>query len=1281
MKLSLTIGLVVLLVIGPVMFANRIAEHYIAQEIPEVLSGIEGQPASLTDIRANIWRLQASAEKFTYGRSRDEAIVATRVTVKLDLGRLLRGEIYIRSATADLLQIRPTLWLTAAESKATPVASRKGDEQESYASTIRRWVPDLLELGKLEVFIDDTRVFVGEEQRWTSPGTDQQRILWSDTRGSAAYHYELAGNTMLDVDRKNAGHATLKVSSEEAGLLLTGKLDVELVDDRYLTKIAIESQGLKGIWQFEADELFDLPAESKLEITHLEPAGFGHAATLFDFTVGRDDASKSRDFLKAPLPNWQLPEHRIQTTIKEFELGDDAVRNTNASIQLKPGTAGRSVIAVDNLHAQLPRSDLQGSFSATLGQSWNLALNAQIATHAGQQNRSSEFVGSSWYLQAGSGSLKTEGATLAALLENSSGSVDLQGVYMAAHELPFTLKATVDERRGRVGTDVMELQLGNSQIEGSAWISEDQQNLFLQLDAVILDLTELRAGPAPKSSEKNKTGPAGLGIPEVGWWKSDMKVDATLTSPEVRLPGLKARDVNLEFHRAKEGDRLHLAFAPQGTGRIEANVHKKLEATGQTLALDVTVTDVDLATLGLDTPPGQVTGNLNWQGMGGTYRELIGSLAGPIELKLEPAKADSAIDLQATSSLLIQREQILGLDLNALTLTVPGKQTASGDLSLDATIPKISGRLQMGTFEVDKVMHELPEKDETQVGLTATLDALPEFDLAFKADRLNLQQHALDGFTAKLVATGSELSINDLKFFSRFGDVRGDGKLGRKGEQVDIVLNADLGKVELNRLLRSEQVRNLAGPLSGSVKLQTSGKDWKDLSANLSGHIRLSDPAHGADHDDRLNIEVQLQQVTDGMAADIRSLQWGRSDLRGQLKFSRGEPPTLTADIQSDYLDADYIQKKLAAVPRAARPTDGNKADGLTGSDLGPSGSNRPADAADVGNSALRLVRGVLASPFRLFRGDPETGSKHFFDQEPYRIDVMQALDADVRLLLKQVSGEFGAARQLIAEASLNGGILKLQVSADEINSAPFDLAFEYDSDQSPPQATLTSTLSGFYPAANKAFAPRSGYFDLHAEGVSQAELMATMNGEVFVRGDQGEADIEVLGLGFFTGDLLSRVAGSLVPQAEAVPTLDCAVVYVVITDGVMQTPYGMVLQTPKANILIRTTVDMKKETIAAQFDSRNRTGMGISIGSVFSNTVRLAGPLVEPKILPDATGLAWRSWAALITGGVSLLGESVYKRMLGERDPCKHFAEQIQEKVCRPGTTPAASSPLVCGA
>jgi hypothetical protein len=36
-------------------------------------------------------------------------------------------------------------------------------------------------------------------------------------------------------------------------------------------------------------------------------------------------------------------------------------------------------------------------------------------------------------------------------------------------------------------------------------------------------------------------------------------------------------------------------------------------------------------------------------------------------------------------------------------------------------------------------------------------------------------------------------------------------------------------------------------------------------------------------------------------------------------------------------------------------------------------------------------------------------------------------------------------------------------------------------------------------------------------------------------------------------------------------------------------------------------------------FDSRSREAVGISVGSIFSNTVRVRGPLTNPQFVPKA--------------------------------------------------------------
>ena len=139
-----------------------------------------------------------------------------------------------------------------------------------------------------------------------------------------------------------------------------------------------------------------------------------------------------------------------------------------------------------------------------------------------------------------------------------------------------------------------------------------------------------------------------------------------------------------------------------------------------------------------------------------------------------------------------------------------------------------------------------------------------------------------------------------------------------------------------------------------------------------------------------------------------------------------------------------------------------------------------------------------------------------------------------------------------------------------------------------------------------------------------------------------------------------------------------CAVAFGQVQDGLLSTPEALVIQTRQANVLVQAEINLKEETLAAQFDSRSRSGAGVSVGNVFSKTVRVSGPLVSPSLEPDLTGIAWRGWAALATGGLSLLGESVATRLLSSDDACERVRGEIQELVC-PGPSAAKSSPLVC--
>ena len=109
-----------------------------------------------------------------------------------------------------------------------------------------------------------------------------------------------------------------------------------------------------------------------------------------------------------------------------------------------------------------------------------------------------------------------------------------------------------------------------------------------------------------------------------------------------------------------------------------------------------------------------------------------------------------------------------------------------------------------------------------------------------------------------------------------------------------------------------------------------------------------------------------------------------------------------------------------------------------------------------------------------------------------------------------------------------------------------------------------------------------------------------------------------------------------------------------------------------------KVELNLKKEMMRLNLSSGSRRGLGFAIGNVFSNTVAIEGPITNPRIIPDAAGVLWRSWAAVMTAGLSLVGESVLKRALASENPCVSVQTHIRRDICGSGQ-PAAASALVC--
>jgi len=317
-------------------------------------------------------------------------------------------------------------------------------------------------------------------------------------------------------------------------------------------------------------------------------------------------------------------------------------------------------------------------------------------------------------------------------------------------------------------------------------------------------------------------------------------------------------------------------------------------------------------------------------------------------------------------------------------------------------------------------------------------------------------------------------------------------------------------------------------------------------------------------------------------------------------------------------------------------------------------------------------------APLRLISGPREAApGEKLFSSTPLPFELLKKYQARIKGRLDTLSSREANASDLEFSASMTASQLTIDASAGTINKGSAAAKLAIDLDKQPPALALTGTFRNLRGDLVKASFPRSGFFDVTSRGQSQAELAANVNGLVYLEIGAGPVDYRNMML--LTADVASNLFETLIPGIDKTqPILECAVTLGVFKDGIGSTPYGYAGRTNQANLVGKVELDLKKELIHLNFSSSSRQGVGFSIGNVFSNTVEVEGPLTNPQIIPNATGLLWRSWAAVMTGGLSVVGESVLKRALASENPCESVQKHIRKDICG-SSLPAASSALVC--
>jgi uncharacterized protein involved in outer membrane biogenesis len=302
--------------------------------------------------------------------------------------------------------------------------------------------------------------------------------------------------------------------------------------------------------------------------------------------------------------------------------------------------------------------------------------------------------------------------------------------------------------------------------------------------------------------------------------------------------------------------------------------------------------------------------------------------------------------------------------------------------------------------------------------------------------------------------------------------------------------------------------------------------------------------------------------------------------------------------------------------------------------------------------------------------GDDDADEPWVFGEEPLPFETLRTANVDAELRVDELRQGTLRIQDLEIAAKVDAGKGTVTTSfvapdggmaqADIVLDASEDIAnFAVDVEA---EDLRINVMSG--DIDDPAQIPPVGFMvSLTSAGASQRELAAGANGRVVVT--QGAGRMQNAAVKLFSGDILAQLFSALNPFAEQeeYSNWDCTVAAIDFDDGVGElTP--MLAQGEKLTILGGGTIDLNTEQLNLEFNTKPRSGIGVTADMFVTPFVGLGGTLKSPSVGLNARGALLEGGAAIATGGVSLLVRGLLDRATGEADQCAPALEEVRAAV-----------------
>ncbi|TNC84083.1 MAG: hypothetical protein CSH49_19850 [Alcanivorax sp.] len=423
-------------------------------------------------------------------------------------------------------------------------------------------------------------------------------------------------------------------------------------------------------------------------------------------------------------------------------------------------------------------------------------------------------------------------------------------------------------------------------------------------------------------------------------------------------------------------------------------------------------------------------------------------------------------------------------------------------------------------------------------------------------------------------------------------------------------------------------VRQVQATLPG-VQLSASGT--RD---NAAGLIELVVEANG----DRLNrlrpglpelpFSLHSEVAIDQTLLDVRSYQVkvGDSDVQGSARIDAG--PALQVDAQA-------TAKRINLTPFFPLP--------------------EPKPTQDAAVVQEEMGEEMVEEE----KADGSPASPYVFQEQPLPLDLLQNLNLQIKADVEQLLLHDSDIKQVRLKASADRGTLQLSNQFDGYLGGHFENEVRIIATDKQAQVSIDTKVRGLrIIALSGANVPEDQIpvtdmnVRLKSSGATPRALASSLNGDVVVTQGEGKVSNELVQR--FSGDILAQLFTLVNPFAEQeeFTNWQCSLFALKFDSGYGQIE-GFLLQSDQLMVVGGGSIDLNHESLNVEFNTKPRTGVGVSADMFVTPFVKLGGTLAKPSVGLNSKGVLLSGGAAFLTGGMSFLYTGILDRATASADRC----------------------------